>query len=148
MSWGISETATTKEKIFNEVADELRAMNSVVDDEYINYGVYSKLFDMCRELADREYEQGRKDANEWIPVSERLPEINGSYLCFMRCELDEYYDGFRYHPKRIVEGYEVLEFRDDGFYTGKIYSFKDFRVRNDVIAWKPIEPYTVDKEWR
>ena len=79
-NWGISPNASEKEKIKADYADILHGMNST---GAIPYDVYSDLFDDGMELLDRMYEQGKADCllelgvtvQEWIPVSERLPEV-------------------------------------------------------------------------
>lgn len=63
MSWGISPNATEKEKIFTNFADCIQGMNSVCE---IDYSAYSQIWDMGRELADKEYQQGRADENKRV----------------------------------------------------------------------------------
>lgn len=73
-------------------------------------------------------------ANEWIPVIERLPEENGTYLCFIVNEPYKYY--------------MTCEFSRTTFF-GNIkeewYTHDDCASAN-VIAWKPIEPYRSKKK--
>lgn len=59
MSWGINENAPQREKIFARYADDIQGLNSVGT---VDYKLYSYLFDIGRELADKSYEQGKKDA--------------------------------------------------------------------------------------
>ena len=56
--WGISPSASEKEKIKAEWADELNGKNSVVK---ITYEVYSELFDVGMDLLDKMYELGKSD---------------------------------------------------------------------------------------
>lgn len=57
MSWGISQNATEKEKIFADFNDSLKGMNSA---DGLSYHHYSAIWDLGRRLADKEYEQGRR----------------------------------------------------------------------------------------
>ncbi|RUT62114.1 hypothetical protein C1143_06710 [Clostridium botulinum] len=52
-NWGISETATPKEKIKSEMADFLNGLNSVGE---ISYSTYSEIFDFSMNLLDRIYD--------------------------------------------------------------------------------------------
>lgn len=61
MSWGISQNATEKEKIFADFNDSLNGMNSA---DGLSYHHYSCIYDIGRKLADKEYQQGRADALE------------------------------------------------------------------------------------
>lgn len=58
MSWGISDKATEKEKIFAEFSDCINGFNCAGK---IDYDAYSQIYDFGRTLADREYEQGKAD---------------------------------------------------------------------------------------
>ena len=58
MSWGISPNATEKEKIFADFNDSLNGMNR------LSYRHHSQIYDIGRELADKEYQQGKADAIE------------------------------------------------------------------------------------
>lgn len=58
MSWGINPNATEKEKIFADYNDNLIGMNS---SDGLSYHHYSQLYDIGRNLADREYQQGKVD---------------------------------------------------------------------------------------
>ena len=60
-NWGIASTASEKEKIKAEYADELHGLNSVGS---ISYDDYSYMFDFGMELLDRMYEQGKVDARK------------------------------------------------------------------------------------
>ena len=70
--WGISPSASEKEKIKAEWADELNGKNSVVK---ITYDVYSELFDVGMDLLDKMYELGKSDGGKegkkghWLYVS-------------------------------------------------------------------------------
>lgn len=67
MSWGISDKATEKEKIFAEFNDSIYGMNCVGK---IDYAAYGQIYGFGRTLADREYAQGKADERiefaEWI----------------------------------------------------------------------------------
>lgn len=52
-NWGISNTATPKEKLKSEMADFLGGLNSVGE---ISYSAYSEIFDFSMELLDKMYE--------------------------------------------------------------------------------------------
>lgn len=56
--WGISPSASEKEKIKAEWADALIGKNSTAK---ITYDVYSELFDVGMELLDKMYELGKSD---------------------------------------------------------------------------------------
>lgn len=66
------------------------------------------------------YEAGKRDAVKWIPVSERLPEENGRYLCNIRSFA---FPGTFY--QRILP-YDKFGFKEDHYYT------------DDVTHWMPL----------
>ncbi|RUT58488.1 hypothetical protein C1148_06950 [Clostridium botulinum] len=57
-NWGISETATPKEKIKSEMADFLNGLNSVGE---ISYSTYSERFDFSMNLLDRIYDLAKSE---------------------------------------------------------------------------------------
>ena len=59
--WGISPSASEKEKIKAEWADELGGKNSV---GRITYDIYSELFDVGMDLLDKMYELGKSDGEK------------------------------------------------------------------------------------
>lgn len=79
-NWGIASTASEKEKIKAEYADELHGMNSVGS---ISYDDYSYMFDFGMELLDRMYEQGKVDArkqNKPITNADRVRAMSDEEL--------------------------------------------------------------------
>lgn len=76
MSWGISPNATKKEKIFADYNDSLMGMNSA---DGLSYRHYSKIYDIGRNLADKEYDQGRADAIEEL-FNTPMEEFGGMSL--------------------------------------------------------------------
>lgn len=62
--WGISSSATPKEKLKAEMADYLHGLNSVGE---ISYGVYNELFDFSMSLLDRTYALGESEATKKQP---------------------------------------------------------------------------------
>lgn len=59
MSWGISDTASEKEKIKAEFNDFIQGLNSTCE---IDYKTYSQLYDFTMPLFDRMYEIGKNDS--------------------------------------------------------------------------------------
>ncbi|KEI84150.1 hypothetical protein EJM73_06385 [Clostridium botulinum] len=57
-NWGISETATPKEKIKSEMADFLNGLNSVGE---ISYSTYNEIFDFSMDLLDRIYDLAKSE---------------------------------------------------------------------------------------
>jgi nitrate reductase assembly molybdenum cofactor insertion protein NarJ len=55
-NWGISETASEKEKIKSEFADFIGGLNSCGE---IDYSIYSELFDFTMQLLDKMFEHGK-----------------------------------------------------------------------------------------
>lgn len=63
---------------------------------------------------------------EWIPISERLPEINEWVVCQCRANI-----------------YEVLKFTSYGWYHDDAHCYMD----GFVIAWMPLpKPYKAESE--
>ena len=58
MSWGISESATPKEKLKAEMADFLSGLNSTA---VIDYSTYSEIFDFSMGLLDKMHELGKSE---------------------------------------------------------------------------------------
>lgn len=66
------------------------------------------------------------EGNRWIPVSERLPQKNGHYLCTVT------------KPQYIDRIYVRLN-----YWCGRWYGCS----RGEVVAWMPLpEPYKVESE--
>lgn len=85
MSWGISENATEKEKIFADYNDSLMGMNSA---DGLSYHHYSRIYDIGRKLADKEYQQGKADgAREFAEWWFNKPEATNP-------DFDEWMDVF------------------------------------------------------
>ena len=68
MSWGIAETAPKIEKIKAESADYLRGLDSC---GVIDYFTYSYAFDFYMDLLDKAYAQGREDAINELPYTNK-----------------------------------------------------------------------------
>lgn len=83
--WGISPSASEKEKIKAEWADELIGKDSTGK---ITYDVYSELFDVGMDLLDRMYELGKSDGRKerekghWVEgkYSYECSICNGGYV--------------------------------------------------------------------
>ena len=59
MSWGISDTASEKEKIEAEFNDYIKGLNSTCT---IDYQTYSEMYDFVIPLFDKMYELGKKES--------------------------------------------------------------------------------------
>ena len=68
-------------------------------------------------------------ANEWVPITERLPEKEGNYLTF--CAY--------YAPDDIPTDYDIKR-----FVTGPEWG--DFIGNGRVIAWREIPPYQPNEQ--
>jgi len=88
---------------------------------------------------DPQYEQGYADglkADRWIPVSERLPEDYGEYICTMSDDNVQECGFVPSGEKGLISGWSTCE--ADGFKK------LDYR---DIKAWMPLpEPYKHEKE--
>ena len=83
---------------------------------------YEQLAEWLTEL------KARREADMWIPVSERLPEERGEYLCTLHYAVPPYH---MFHPENnvYVDAISVQGFDGHTFISA-------------VIAWKPLpEPY-------
>lgn len=58
MSWGISESASEKEKLKTEINDFFSGLNSVGDIDYI---AYSRIYDTVMPIIDDMYERLERD---------------------------------------------------------------------------------------
>ena len=110
-----------------ETASKLRKMTSITN---------GKPYEECLECAS-EHEQlaswltelaERREADRWIPVSERLPNCNGVY-----------------NVTRIIDGTRIA---DACYFDGQNTWHSDICVNHgrpylyDIIAWRPLpEPY-------
>lgn len=63
--------------------------------------------------------------NEWIPVSERLPEENGEYLVTREAYIDR-------------ENRNMIFVRDIAYFTISYGLNNGFHKANTVIAWQPL----------
>ena len=61
MAWGISESATPKEKLKSEMADYLKGLNATGE---ISYVTYSEAFDFTMNLLDKMHELGVTEKKE------------------------------------------------------------------------------------
>lgn len=104
------ENAPTFEVIPLEVHE--KAMNIAVDD----------LFKVQEEL-NRIRNEKRQD--EWIPVTERLPEENGEYLVTREAYIDR-------------ENRNMIFVRDIAYFTINYGLNNGFHKANTVIAWQPL----------
>lgn len=59
MSWGISDTASEKERIKSEFNDYIKGLNSTC---VIDYQTYSEMHDYIMPLFDKMYELGKKES--------------------------------------------------------------------------------------
>lgn len=70
------------------------------------------------------YKQGKFEAQQWIPVSDHLPEYDKDVLCYTDAE-------------EFIVGYRVDNWGQDAWITGE---FGDGEF--DAIAWMPLpKPY-------
>lgn len=116
-----------------EVAEEKKKEADYLD---APYGMDTSARTECLECA-KDHEQlvswltelaERREADRWIPVSEKLPEYSDNYLVFVD---DGYIDIGVYHSDK--EEWSLCDAH--GFYWAK-----DKRV--GIIAWKPLpKPY-------
>ena len=114
-----------------EVASKVRKNGN-----YLHFRGNERIANECLECA-AEHEQlaewltelqERREADRWIPVSERLPEYSDNYLVFVD---DGYIDIGVYHSDK--EEWSLCDAH--GFYWAKDKGI-------GVIAWKPLpEPY-------
>lgn len=84
--------------------------------------------------------------NEWIPVSERLPEEEKQYLCVKETPLiGGLYYRLCYYAKDLyrIDDYDFNHRKGvSGFYTyDSEYGYIEI---NDIIAWMPIPEYGGD----
>ena len=82
---------------------------------------------------------------KWIPVSERLPELDGDYLLFGKVVEDDTEDIFIGTYDACAEKFGYWE----DYYDSKTLGFLDSELieYNKVIAWKPLpEPYKAESE--
>lgn len=68
------------------------------------------------------YKKGYADATKWIPVTERLPEEDGYYLCNVR--------SFAFPGSFYMA---TLKYYKGGFIDGHFYT-------DDVTHWMPLPP--------
>lgn len=81
-----------------------------------------------RDQYQKGYEDGRKD-NEWIPVSERLPEERGRYIVTEK----EFRIDDREHKGKYSTKVEQVEYCNGRWQRANFF---------EVIAWQPLpEPY-------
>ncbi len=85
-----------------------------------------KALEYRREQYIKGYQDGREQEPQWIPISERLPEVNGEYLVTVRGLTGEYVK------------VEILYYAEDLY---KIDEF-DFNDKQGVSGW-----YNYDGEW-
>lgn len=68
--------------------------------------------------------QYQRPLDEWIPVSERLPEKAGEYLCTLHYAIPPYH---MLHPEKDVYVDDV-----------RVNKFDGIAFVSSVIAWKPL----------
>lgn len=132
MSWGISENATEKEKIFADFSEILNGINSA---DGLSYNQYSCIYDIGRELADKEYQQGRADA-----IEEFCSEI----------DLEEPMH-FTKEQVRWIKKYVILKrwnVIDECIEIIKGISRRNFSYRLDEIVNRTVEQMENLKEWK
>lgn len=106
-----------------------------------NDGTWNDAMDRAVELT-----KAAPKVGEWIPVSERLPEENGSYLCQINFANHEIIDVLFFATNLYkVDKWDFSDKKRAGFYDCE-YDWGCFEVY-DVIAWMPLpEPYRKDVE--
>lgn len=72
--------------------------------------------------------ESQPKVGEWIPCSERLPEIAGVYR--VTCLYDD----------------KVYRVKDDLFYSDRTWGYDNHHLNRKVIAWKPLEKHYEVKE--
>lgn len=78
---------------------------------------------------EKGFYDGQQKAQRWIPCSERLPEMSGSYLCCWKEDDD---------PRITMS---VLNFDGEGFPWERV----NYHSNTRVLAWMPLpEPYRED----
>ena len=82
---------------------------------------------------DDGYAQGKQDAVKWIPVTERLPDFEGSLLCMRRTQL-----GLRVQ--------DILYFEDGKFSYRFSYNGIDNLEYGAVTHWMPLPKPPKDGE--
>ena len=75
---------------------------------------------MYRKLCEVEIEIGKMPGTGWIPVTERLPEEDGYYLCCVK--------SFSFPGRTYIN---ILRCDKNGFQEGHIYT-------DDVTHWMPL----------
>ena len=116
-----ADFAGERHKIVDEAADAIEGLSHAVD----------------------QMTEWRK--NQWIPVTERLPEKSGLYLTWIHWSCDEF-------PTYAVENYDADEERF-GDWTDQydvdeyeiVFKYRDFVPLDNVLAWMPLPSPPVEE---
>lgn len=124
-----SETSGTNEQIIDWIGEACEK-DTVIDHE-------DELVELCWKVIDGFINVVKTEptVNEWIPVERELPERYEWVLVAW----EEHSTGFRGVPI-------IAELRRNECWGFQEEMPKEYLDDLDVIAWKPIEPYTGDKE--
>ena len=106
------------------------------------YGITDNHGEECCGMSTEDFERlivAQPTVNNWIPVERALPDYGEVVLLKIRDGEDYWFDNI-VTGKRRKEN-PLMQRREDYITTGMI-----IHGPRDVIAWKPIEPYTGDKD--
>lgn len=105
----------------------------------------------------KQYREGTLPANDWIPVSERLPEDNGWYQCTVILNdlprtMELFYKNGKWLDNRRINMFDTYDIFGYGNTKEKhklSYQelISEFEWSQVVIAWKPLsQPYIAESE--